>query len=135
MAANSPWWPGWRWRQDGLKGLRLRPSLLTKRDEGEPSLTVTAALNIFPGGRKAAWRCCSELWLGTQAEGIKFIRKSWRSSYIKLQLPLRTGCQMSGGGAVHLGEPTARLSASSQRASLTLAMFLPPESSWDGRSS
>lgn len=49
MAANSPWWPGWRWRQDGLKGVRLRPLLLMKTGEREPSLTVTASLNTFPG--------------------------------------------------------------------------------------
>lgn len=54
MAANSPWWPGWRWRQDGLKGVRLRPSLFTKPGEQEPSLTVTASLNIFPGREESS---------------------------------------------------------------------------------
>lgn len=125
LAANPPWCPAWRQRQDCIKKVLRLPGEQRKGTQ----LHCRLPLNVFPGREESSMA----VLLGALVWHLSAQKKIDQKILVELvNLAVVTSAhRLSEWGQSILGNPQLRLSASSRRASYALALFLspPPQSS------
>lgn len=122
FAAHPLRWPGWRWRQDGLKWARLRLSLL--RENKNPS----SLSGLFQGREESSMSVLFWALFLHLSRQRNIYQKILVSLQVQLWPRLHTGCWTA---AVCLGELTAQLSQLHLWGPALPALYFSPESGED----